>query len=82
MSTNARLEIAMRSIGPVSLVSARRTRNPTNLADRTCNFQQGFRGKNLRKQRWNVHPTWPIGGQFLATGDGIASPLSLGPECW
>src|SRR6266851_9931360 len=70
------LEIAMRSIGPVSLVSARRARNPTNLADRTCNFQQGFRGKNLQKRRWNVHSTWPIGGKFLATGDGIASPVA------
>ena len=93
MSTSTpRLGIAMRSIGPVSLVSARRARNPTNLADRTCNFQQGFRGKNLQKQRWNVHSTWPIGGSSLLQEMGLllrcrwvqsaVSCLSPGSRFW
>jgi hypothetical protein len=50
MSTSTLEEIAVRSIGPVALVPARRPRNPTNLADTTFNFQQGFGGKTLQKQ--------------------------------
>lgn len=55
-----RQEIAMRSIGPMTVGSTGTARNPTNATDRDCNFRQRFWGENLRSAHWKAR--WPKDG--------------------
>ncbi len=80
-TSTPRLEIAMWSIRPASLVFAKSS-EPYKPCRQDLQLPPGISQQKPTEATVERSLNLPIGAKFLAIGDGIASPLSLGPECW